>query len=127
MYHNGNLYGGEFKQGLKNGYGEFTVINGDRYHCTDISRLNGFSMKSPNCVYRVICSTWVSFKILSSDRYKGYFLNGMRNGQGIEIFHNGERYIGEYAADKQNGRGTSYYANGNIKYMGTWLNGTPHG
>ena len=51
----------------------------------------------------------------------------MRNGQGIEIFHNGERYIGEYAADKQNGLGTSYYANGNIKYMGTWLNGTPHG
>ena len=63
----------------------------------------------------------------SSTRYKGYFLNGMRNGQGIEIFHNGERYIGEYAADKQNGLGTSYYANGNIKYMGTWLNGTPHG
>ena len=74
---------------MKNGYGEFIVINGDRY--------------------------------------KGYFLNGMRNGQGIEIFHNGERYIGEYAVDKQNGLGTSYYANGNIKYMGTWLNGTPHG
>ena len=69
----------------------------------------------------------ISTCLSSSTRYKGYFLNGMRNGQGIEIFHNGERYIGEYAADKQNGLGTSYYANGNIKYMGTWLNGTPHG
>ena len=27
----------------------------------------------------------------------------------------------------QNGLGTSYYPNGNIKYMGQWVSGSPHG
>lgn len=57
----------------------------------------------------------------------GFFERGLRSGQGVEMFHNGERYAGSYKGDLQEGQGTSYYANGAVKYVGNWRAGNPHG
>ena len=67
------------------------------------------------------------FVVANGDVYEGDFENGVREGQGIETFHTGERYVGSYVGDLRNGQGIAYYDNGNVKYMGRWVEGRPDG
>ncbi len=53
--------------------------------------------------------------------YEGEWLNGRREGNGIQIWADGSRYVGEWRNNKACGRGTLYHADGDV-YEGEWLN-----
>ena len=59
--------------------------------------------------------------------FKGEYLNGKKNGKGIEYFQNNKiKFEGEYLNGKRNGKGKEYGKNGLI-YEGEYLNGKKHG
>jgi len=65
-------------------------------------------------------------RIYDTGDYVGEFLNGLRNGQGIYSFANGEKYVGQYRDDKRKGQGTYTYPDGK-KYVGQWVDGNYDG
>ena len=46
------------------------------------------------------------------DIYEGQFLDGILNGQGTYVWHNGDRYIGKFRDGKAYGRGVVQYIDG---------------
>jgi hypothetical protein len=58
--------------------------------------------------------------------YFGEFKEGKPNGQGTEIFSDGDKYVGEFKDGKFHGQGTYTWPNGD-KYVGEWKDGKFHG
>lgn len=58
--------------------------------------------------------------------YEGNFVDGMRQGQGVIVWQNGDRYEGNWENNKMNGQGTYIWSSGN-KYVGQWVNDTRTG
>lgn len=52
--------------------------------------------------------------------YEGEWLNGLREGQGQQIWSDNSRYEGEWKNNKANGRGILYHSDGDA-YDGEWL------
>ena len=56
--------------------------------------------------------------------FEGEYLNGKRNGKGMEYGYNGNLiFEGEYVNGKRNGKGKEYGNYGKIKFEGEYLNG----
>lgn len=51
--------------------------------------------------------------------YKGYLLNDMRHGPGVQVWPDNAKYEGEWRDNKANGRGKFWHADGDI-YEGEW-------
>ncbi|MDC1375862.1 hypothetical protein N8311_02050, partial [bacterium] len=60
-------------------------------------------------------------KTYSYGKYRGYFKNDLKHGQGTLYYQSGNNYEGQWKNDKKNGQGTLYFKNGN-KYEGQWKN-----
>tara|TARA_B100000925_G_C21681716_1_gene334346 strand:- start:19 stop:345 length:327 start_codon:yes stop_codon:yes gene_type:complete len=58
--------------------------------------------------------------------YRGEWLNGKRNGEGITTSSNGEIYEGEYKNDRRSGYGVYSFPSGE-RYSGNWRDGRRHG
>ena len=54
--------------------------------------------------------------------YEGDFVNNKPEGNGKDIYQNGDYYIGQFKNGLRNGIGTMYYSNGNIMYEGDLVN-----
>ena len=50
---------------------------------------------------------------LDNIRYKGNFVNGIKNGKGIFYYKNGDKYEGDFINDKKEGFGIFYFKSGN--------------
>ena len=60
--------------------------------------------------------------------FEGEYLNGKRNGKGIEYYESGEiKSVVEYLNGKKNGKGKEYNKKGKLIYEGDYLNGTKNG
>ena len=59
-------------------------------------------------------------------KYTGEWLNGRRDGHGVQIWVDGSRYDGYWHDDRANGEGKLYHADGDI-YEGTWVDDKAHG
>ena len=59
------------------------------------------------------------------EKYDGDLVDGIRHGQGIETYANGNKYDGEWKDGKRHGQGIMTYVSGN-KYVGEWKNGKKH-
>ena len=60
--------------------------------------------------------------------FEGEYLNGKRNGKGIEYYNNGEKkFEGEYLNGKRHGKGIEYDINGRWEFNGEYLNGEKNG
>jgi hypothetical protein len=55
--------------------------------------------------------------------YHGKYVDGLKTGEGYELFQDGRKYVGEFANNAFNGSGTLYDSNGNIIFKGLWQNG----
>ena len=65
-------------------------------------------------------------KYKSGRVYEGHWKNGLRHGEGEEIFSNLNRFQGRYFKGKPEGQGIYYWKTGEI-YEGSWKNGLKHG
>jgi len=60
--------------------------------------------------------------------FKGNYLNGLRNGYGTEYNIEGKKiYEGEYLKGLRNGKGKEYYSNQILLFDGEYLNGIKYG
>ena len=94
-----------FKDGLPNGQGTFTFLDGWKYEGGWVfGKYHGQG-------------TWTS---PSGYKYDGEWKDGKRSGQGTQTYPDGEKYEGSW----KNGvrwNGTDYHKDGNIKYK--YVNG----
>ena len=70
-----------------------------------------------------IVLTYSLFRIsrpVSSRRYAGEFIDGLRQGRGTYKFANRTIYNGYWEDDKRHGKGTCKFASGNV-YEGDWV------
>ncbi len=106
-YSNGDVYGGDFSNGVKNDIGSMFYSNGDVYEGewkNDFKNGEG------------------EMKYANGDIYNGEWSDDYKNGQGSLKYANGDEYNGEWDADVFAGIGTMTYSNGDI-YDGKWNDG----
>ena len=102
---NGERYRGSYKNGLKDGFGEWTHPDGDNYR----GKFKA-GIKRGNGVY--------TFE--NGEKYKGYFKRDKKHGLGSYTYSNGEIFIGEFKNNIQDGRGYIIFR-GDTTKSGTWL------
>ena len=64
-----------------------------------------------------------SFKdivLVTSEKYEGQVSKGLRHGQGILKFPNGEYYKGAFRSDERSGNGVCYFNKTGVIYKGEW-------
>ena len=59
-------------------------------------------------------------------QYKGQYVNGTKEGQGVLLLRDGSRYEGQFSDGEITGTGERVYADGNI-YRGEFQQGERHG
>ena len=108
---NGNIYLGEFSDGVANGAGKFMTKNGNVYKgfWTD-NKLNGIGF-----------ITWENGKY-----YKGEINKGIFNGIGELYYKNGNIYTGEFKNGRMDGIGKIEYKN-KKEYLGEFKEGSKSG
>lgn len=103
---------GEWKEGLKNGFGKFKMRDGSYYEGEfNEGEING---------------TGTRYWSHNQNVYEGQFDQGEMNGMGVMKFGNGDQYEGQWADNKMQGEGTFKYANGDV-YKGTFYKHKRHG
>lgn len=60
---------------------------------------------------------------LNKGEYKGYWENGLRHGEGVFSYTNGDIYSGWWRFGKKNGTGTYTFSSNGMKLFGFWENG----
>jgi len=109
-YGNGSRYEGQWKEGKKHGKGTYFQRDGEVY---DGDWLNNLRSGIGSCSY------------IDNSRYKGQWSNNLRHGKGIFEFFNGDYYNGEYSFGKIEGDGIYYFNSGTLKgqrYEGQFIN-----
>lgn len=104
VWKSGSHYQGEWKSGLRDGFGVHTFHNADKY---------------------LHLCTLPNEALLTSDllrRYVGQWTKDKRTGKGELQFANGDKFEGEWVEDKKHGKGVYTYAHGRIRHE-TWQQG----
>jgi hypothetical protein len=105
-YANGNVYEGQFMDDKRHGHGVFRFANGDVY---EGEFANGnFRGKG-------------TFKFANGNVYEGQYMDGKWDGKGIFKFVSGNVYEGEFQNDERHGKGVFRYASGDY-YEGDYAN-----
>lgn len=100
-------YIGEWKHGLRNGYGVYTFESGNKYEGEwEYGLRYGYGI----------------FTYADGNRYEGEFKNEMCHGYGIYTWANGNRYEGEFRNGYAHGYGILYDKDGSEIQKGYWAN-----
>ncbi|XP_046390944.1 MORN repeat-containing protein 3-like [Ischnura elegans] len=115
-FNSGDVYVGEWGNGLKEGKGHLNGVKGWRYEGDWLKGLrHGHGVlgkkKENHC---------------DKNHYVGDWKFGKRDGYGRQIYENGDVYIGNWSEGKCSGHGRMWYKNGDF-YEGDWINNKPHG
>ena len=127
----GNIYFGEYKEGLANGYGKFTTKSGNEYIGNWVkSKLDGFCYISYDNKDQVYCGEvkkglFNGFGELNYNKrgiiLSGKFKDGKMDGIGKIIYKNIKEYLGEFKEGNKNGYGIMQWPS-EEKYEGLWEN-----
>ena len=110
-FSNGSIYIGQWKNGLKEGYGVLAWPDGSRYE-------GSFLNDKANGVGKLTHA--------EGDIYEGHWSDDKANGQGTYLYADGRIYKGNWSNDKQHGRGIEIWPDG-VKYQGEFSEGKKHG
>ena len=124
----GNIYIGEFKEGLANGFGKYTTKNGNRYegHWA-ANKLDGFGFISCDNKEQIYYGemkkgVFNGIGIFSNKNgilYKGEFKDGKMEGIGMVTYKNKKEYLGEFKEGNKTGYGIMKWPTEEI-YEGLW-------
>eukprot|EP01017_Pseudomicrothorax_dubius_P042844 TRINITY_DN704_c0_g1_i18.p1 TRINITY_DN704_c0_g1~~TRINITY_DN704_c0_g1_i18.p1 ORF type:complete len:200 (-),score=30.91 TRINITY_DN704_c0_g1_i18:118-717(-) len=127
-YADGTVYQGEWKLGMRDGYGILSDSQGNKIYEGDWSRdlQNGEGVMYNNKCDKPEFRHFVNYKDFSDIgnywlRYEGEFVNGERTGIGTLNFPNGDKFMGSFLKGRINGQGTFTTRNGHIS-AGEWSN-----
>ncbi len=101
------VYKGEVENGVPNGQGTLTSLDGRKY-------VGDFKDGLPN--------GQGTFTFLDGWKYEGGWVFGKYHGQGTWTSPSGYKYYGEWKDGMRSGQGTQTYPDGG-KYEGSWKNG----
>uniref|UniRef100_A0A7S1UNY1 Uncharacterized protein n=1 Tax=Grammatophora oceanica TaxID=210454 RepID=A0A7S1UNY1_9STRA len=108
---NGDVYEGEWNNGIRHGLGVYTWYEGDLYTGPWLDgRRHGHG----------------TFVYSDGRLYDGEYIHGKRQGKGVFTWPFGAKFEGEYEGDKRNGTGLYVYADGR-QYSGSYKDDRPHG
>ncbi len=108
---NGAVYTGQWKNGMRHGYGTQVWPDGAKYE--------GFWKDNQACGKG-------KFWHIDGDIFEGEWRADKANGYGTYIHKNGAKYEGNWKDDFQDGYGAETWADGS-KYEGYYSNGKKHG
>eukprot|EP00128_Syssomonas_multiformis_P008024 Colp12_sorted_trinity150504_noHs@16594 len=109
---NGDMYEGEYINGLREGKGTYKFKNGARY----IGEYKeGKKHGNGVLVYP------------DGSKYEGTWIADQRTGYGTYYYVNGDTYEGEWEGGLKHGQGTYTYSETGSKYVGTWVEGKREG
>jgi hypothetical protein len=122
IYYNetGNLYKGQFKEGLKHGIGEFQFYNGDKYignFYQDEIHGNGKYILTNGYIYEgdftigSMLGKGQMYDVNNELIYDGEFLNSLPHGFGISYINKQIEYIGNWNQNFYNGYGILFNKN----------------
>lgn len=111
IFPDGGKYEGDFKNGLRHGYGLMAFNTSDRYKG---DWKNGVPDGNGSLFYN------------EGEYYEGEFKNGLRHGTGTITSPTDNRYTGEWQQDLPHGNGTITYKSGS-SFEGSFVNGQRHG
>lgn len=112
-YPNADKFEGTYVNGIRKGKGTYTYADGTEF----TGLYDGVKTGLGRVKYAKKAETD------PDSYYHGYFVNGMREGQGTFKYPNGDMYSGEWKAGKKHGQGTYVYGNTKYEYKGQWVNG----
>lgn len=108
-YPNGDVYDGEFAEGVRQGKGKYTYGTGeapDRYEGYQAYLGQWFKNEKHGIGKMFYSSKGEYFGIFF---YTGNFVNGKRNGEGMFTYVNKDIYSGNWKNGKKHGTGTYVY------------------
>ena len=104
-YTNGEIYEGDFNDGIREGNGTYRYLNGNVYSGKwKDNRKHGIG------------------KMTYDERgeYNGFWENGRRHGEGIFKYPNGDTFSGWWRFGVKEGAATYYFAETGMKMIGDW-------
>ncbi|KRX69454.1 Notchless -like protein 1 [Trichinella sp. T6] len=110
---NNCVYGGHFRDGLMDGYGEYKIVGE-----------NGRWQFNKGQWRAGVLSGLVFIEYSDGSSYEGYFENNVRHGHGVHR-QGSILYVGAWQNDKRQGYGVSDECRS--KYLGMWENDLKHG
>jgi hypothetical protein len=130
----GDVYEGEWKDGVPHGHGKMVYSDGDVYEGEwkdGVPHGHGKMVYSDGDVYE---GEWKDGdphghgkqKYSDGTVYDGNWIDGTPNGHCKVTYANGNVYDGEFYRQDKNGHGKFTLADGTI-YNGNWIDGTPNG
>ncbi|KAI4481388.1 hypothetical protein M0804_009508 [Polistes exclamans] len=112
VFKNGARYDGEWRQGLKYGQGIFWYPDGTRYEGTEECTKIGSDSDSKKPLGHL-------FERMSLKT--GEWKRDTKYGFGVYFYENNDVYEGSWKKNLRHGLGTYLYAATGIKFMGTWI------
>ncbi|EEQ98329.1 conserved hypothetical protein [Perkinsus marinus ATCC 50983] len=113
VYANGEVYDGDFDEGVRHGKGTYWYRNGDVY-------TGQFQENEKHGMGRLVYTGGTSAQ---GSTYHGQFKEGEKHGQGTYKYNNGDVYSGDWAKGRKHGRGTYVYEDGS-SLEGKWKEGS---
>jgi hypothetical protein len=107
-----DVYVGNFKNGVRHGYGEYTLKSGNKY----------MGMWIDGKVPSTIVVLYDGKSKWTGSYYIGSFLNDRKNGYGVHKSWNGDKYEGQFKNDQLGGLAIFTPLNG-LKQEGFWESG----
>lgn len=133
-------YSGGWKEGNYDGYGILWLKNKKKTKSNSLTQTSKSvksstsKIQSASIYTRVYAGNWKGglkhgegiYYYKNGDIYEGEWENDLRSGEGTMHYVDGSKYTGEWADDQCNGFGVLHENNGN-RYEGYFLNGKKHG
>ena len=113
-YPNGDVYAGDFKDGLRHGEGLYTYTS----KCTDDLQVTYKGQWENNEKHGIGKQIYIGVGV-----YYGYWEKGQRNGEGVLTYDNQDVYSGNWKDGKKDGKGTYIFFQTSEKYIGTFKSG----
>lgn len=134
IWHDGDVYIGEYKDGYRTGKGELNFADGSRYVGEFFeSMLSGYGVMTwdDGSIYK---GWWKNgnyhgkgtIEYENGNKYVGFFIDGLEDGYGVYEWPDGEKYEGEWKKGLKEGKGKYTYESGTI-YEGDFLNNYAQG